>query len=76
MRTVHATDAEMQEMVKREGLEVLAPEHGTRPRVYYRNLSRFVSVFVGGSQLVDVVTQSDPVDADTEVVVMQALSGG
>jgi Fe-S-cluster-containing dehydrogenase component len=49
MRTVHATDAEMQEMVEREGLEVLAPEHGTRPRVYYRNLSRFVSVFVGGS---------------------------
>jgi Fe-S-cluster-containing dehydrogenase component len=49
MRTVHATDAEMQEIVEREGLEVLAPEHGTRPRVYYRNLSRFVSVFVGGS---------------------------
>ena len=37
---------------------------------------RHVAVFVGGSQLVDVVTQSDPVDADTEVVVMQALSGG
>jgi Fe-S-cluster-containing dehydrogenase component len=49
MRTVHVTDAEMQEMAEREGLEVLAPEHGTKPRVYYRNLSRFVSVFVGGS---------------------------
>ena len=37
---------------------------------------RHVAMFVGGSQLVDVVGQSDPVDADTEVVVMQALSGG
>jgi molybdopterin converting factor small subunit len=37
---------------------------------------RHVAVFVGSTQLVDVVAQTDPVDADTEVVVMQALSGG
>jgi hypothetical protein len=37
---------------------------------------RHVAVFVGGAQLVDVAAQTDPVDADTEVVVMQALSGG
>ena len=37
---------------------------------------RHVAVFVGGAQLGDVVGQTDPVDADTEVVVMQALSGG
>jgi molybdopterin converting factor small subunit len=37
---------------------------------------RHVAVFVGGTQLGDVAGQTDPVDADTEVVVMQALSGG
>jgi molybdopterin converting factor small subunit len=37
---------------------------------------RHVAVFVGGTSLDDVTGQSDPVDADTEVVVMQALSGG
>jgi sulfur-carrier protein len=37
---------------------------------------RHVAVFVGGTQLVDVAGQTDPVDADTEIVVMQALSGG
>jgi Fe-S-cluster-containing dehydrogenase component len=49
MRTLHVSDAEMQELVAREGLEVLHPEYGTRPRVYYRNLARFASVFIGGA---------------------------
>ncbi len=49
MRTLHVTDAEMQEMVESEGLEVLAPEFGTKPRVYYKNLSRFVTLFIGGA---------------------------
>ena len=42
-------DEEMQRIVKEEGLEVLHPEYGTRPRVYYKNLDRFYRVFVGGS---------------------------
>ena len=37
---------------------------------------RHIAVFVDGKQLGDMVRQSDPVAADTEVVVMQALSGG
>lgn len=49
MRTLHVSDAEMQDLVEREGLEVLSPEYGTRPRVYYRNLARFFSVFIGGA---------------------------
>ena len=49
MRTVHVEDDEMQRIVAEEGLEVLHPEYGTRPRVYYRNLDRFYKVFVGGS---------------------------
>jgi hypothetical protein len=32
-----------------ERLETLRPELGTRPRVYYRNLHRYSSCFVGGS---------------------------
>jgi hypothetical protein len=49
MRTLHVTDDEMQKLVQAEELEVLAPELKTRPRVYYRNLKRFRSVFVGGA---------------------------
>ena len=49
MRTLHVTDAEMEQLVEREGLAVLSPELGTKPRVYYRNLVRFFSVFIGGA---------------------------
>jgi Fe-S-cluster-containing dehydrogenase component len=49
MRTVLADDDEMQDIVRREKLEVLHPEYKTRPRVYYRNLDRFLKAFVGGS---------------------------
>jgi Fe-S-cluster-containing dehydrogenase component len=49
IRTVHADDAEMQKMVAEEKLEVLRPELGTRPRVYYKNLDRWTKAFVGGS---------------------------
>jgi len=49
MRTLHVTDEEMQRIVAEEGLEVLRPELGTRPRVYYKNLQRFHAVFIGGA---------------------------
>ncbi len=49
LRTVHADDAEMERIVKDEGLEVLHPEYQTKPRVYYKNLDRFFKAFVGGS---------------------------
>lgn len=49
MVTLHVTDEEMAEIVKRDGLEVLSPELGTKPRVYYRNLSRFNNVFIAGA---------------------------
>ena len=49
MRTLHLTDGEMQQLVESEGLAVLSPELGTKPRVYYRNLVRFFSVFIGGA---------------------------
>lgn len=39
-------------------------------------LRKHMVLFVDGSQIVDRSTLSDPVQADGEVYVMQALSGG
>ena len=39
----------MARMAREEGLEVLRPELGTKPRVYYRNLWRYSKCFIGGS---------------------------
>jgi Fe-S-cluster-containing dehydrogenase component len=51
IRALKAERAEMGRIVESEGLSVLQPELGTRPRVYYRNLHRFTHCFVGGSVL-------------------------
>ena len=49
MSALQVTDAEMADVVARDGLEVLHPEYATRPRVYYRNLDRYTKCFIGGS---------------------------
>ncbi len=49
MRAVSAEDADMARMAREQGLEVLRPELGTKPRVYYRNLWRYAKCFIGGS---------------------------
>jgi Fe-S-cluster-containing dehydrogenase component len=49
MRALLLEDEDMARMVHREGLEVIRPELATRPRVYYRNLWRYMSCFIGGS---------------------------
>lgn len=49
MRSICVEDEEMQRIVAEEKLEVLHPEFGTRPRVYYRNLARFRTLFIGGA---------------------------
>jgi hypothetical protein len=49
MRALLLDDEEMQRMARDEALEVIRPELGTRPRVYYRNLWRYTSCFIGGS---------------------------
>ena len=48
-RTVKVDDAEMQRLQAEQGLEVLQPELGTRPRVYYKNLHLMTQCFVGGT---------------------------
>ncbi len=49
MRVIKADDEKMAERIREEGLEVMQPELGTRPRVYYRNLWRYMACFIGGS---------------------------
>jgi Fe-S-cluster-containing hydrogenase component 2 len=66
-RTVNVDDNEMQRIQNEEQLEVLRPELGTKPRVYYKNLHRINTCFVGGT----VVTQVDEVEecvGDAEAV--------
>jgi NAD-dependent dihydropyrimidine dehydrogenase PreA subunit len=48
-RTIKVEDGEMQRIQAEEGLEVLRPELGTRPRVYYKNLHLITTCFVGGT---------------------------
>ncbi len=57
-RTLYVEDSEMQRIQEAEGLEVLRPELGTKPRVYYKNLHLMTTCFVGGT----VVMQVDGVE--------------
>lgn len=49
IQTLKVEDGEMRKLAAEEGLQVLKPELGTEPRVYYKNLARFTHAFVGGS---------------------------
>jgi Fe-S-cluster-containing dehydrogenase component len=48
-RTLKVSDQEMARIQAEEGLEVLRPELGTKPRVYYKNLHTITKCFVGGT---------------------------
>jgi len=67
-RTIQVEDGEMQRIQAEEGLEVLRPELGSRPRIYYKNLHVMTKCLVGGT----VVENADGVEecaAGAEVVV-------
>ena len=49
MRAVKVEDAEMAQLARDEHLEVIKPELGTKPRIYYKNLWRYDSCFIGGT---------------------------
>ena len=49
MRAVQVEDDEMARLAREQQLEVMKPELGTKPRVYYRNLWRYSKCFIGGS---------------------------
>jgi Fe-S-cluster-containing dehydrogenase component len=48
-QALHIDDSEMAEIARKDQLDVLKPELGTAPRVYYKNYYRFSKCFVGGS---------------------------
>ena len=49
MKAIKVDDEEMTRIAREENLEVMKPEAGTKPRVYYRNLWRYSKCFIGGS---------------------------
>jgi Fe-S-cluster-containing dehydrogenase component len=49
MRALKIEDDEMTRMMREQGLEVMKPELGAKPRVYYKNLWRYTKCFIGGS---------------------------
>jgi Fe-S-cluster-containing dehydrogenase component len=53
MKFYQLTPEEMEAKVKEENLEVLHPELGARPHVYYKNLYRFNKKFIAGGILKD-----------------------
>ncbi len=53
-RSLKIEDQEMQRIKEQEGLEVLRPECGSKPRVYYKNLHLITRCFVSGSVVIDV----------------------
>lgn len=66
-RTLKVEDEEMRRIQADEGLEVLEPALGTRPRVYYKNLRLITKCFVGAT----VVTRAGGLEecaAGVEVV--------
>jgi Fe-S-cluster-containing dehydrogenase component len=70
LRSVKVDDAEMARIKADEGLEVLKPELGTKPRVYYRNRHLMTSCFVGGS-VVKIENGVEDCVAGAEVVLRQ-----
>ncbi|NKB44943.1 MAG: oxidoreductase [Alphaproteobacteria bacterium] len=61
-KTLKVDDKKMQQIQEEEGLSVLLPDEGTRPRVYYKNLHLMTACFVSGS----VVAMIDGVDECAE----------
>ncbi len=66
-RSLKIEDQEMQRIKEAEGLEVLKPELGTKPRVYYKNLHLIRTCFVAGS-VVATVKGVEECAADAEAI--------
>lgn len=65
MRAVCVSDDEMTKIAREQELEVLKPELGTRPRVYYKNLWRYSTCFVAGSVSMETEGAVDCVEGAT-----------
>ena len=69
MQTVCVSDREMATLVAEQKLEVMRPELGTKPRIYYKNLWRFSTCFISGS----VSVQTDGVVDCVEDAIVRLL---
>ncbi len=49
MRAICVVDDEMEKIAIKQKLETLRPDLGMKPRVYYKNLWRYSTCFIGGS---------------------------
>jgi Fe-S-cluster-containing dehydrogenase component len=67
---VKLNDAVMKETAAREGLKVLKPDLGTKPRVWYRGLERWETCFVGGSVSAEIAGSVECIEG-AEVTLFQ-----
>lgn len=49
MKMVLAEPSEMEDLKKSENLEIYRPEYQTEPRVFYKNIYRYISCFISGN---------------------------
>ena len=54
MRSIKVDDEALNRIVAEEQLQVLKPELGAKPRVFYKNLDRYTKSFVGGTVIANV----------------------
>lgn len=69
-KSIKVEDSEMERIAQAEGLQVLQPELGARPRVYYKNMHLMTQCFVGGSVAV-LIDGVDECAEGAEVVLKQ-----
>jgi hypothetical protein len=65
MRAVCVDDLEMAKIAREQELEVVRPELGTKPRVYYKNLWRYSTCFIAGSVSMETKGAVDCVEGAT-----------
>jgi Fe-S-cluster-containing dehydrogenase component len=68
--SIKVEDEAMQRLKEEQGLEVLQPETGSKPRVYYRNLHLMNTCFVSGTVVVNIDGVEDCAEG-AEVVLKQ-----
>ena len=73
-KSMKVEDEEMQRIRAEQGLEVLKPELGTKPRIYYKTLHLATKCFVGGS-VVKHVAGVEECAAGAEDVVANDIPG-
>ena len=74
MRAIKVEDEEMARIAREESLEVMRPELGTNPRVYYRNLWRYSKSFIGGSVAAEAHGVVDCVEGATVCLVKDGVT--